>query len=230
MLVSAGIQVVRGLVNAKPLGGLSMMDAFQDVANEIFAVDSVARLREGGFFETGSGTKTYAFTAMYPPATPEYGRIRKIRGVYDSTLNPTSEEDAWDYGRARGRRSVDQRLLSRRVYADHMEVEVDNERQEIIFSDDPGTTSSKWKSDYYLCAPVLTDLMALPVLPGWENRLFIIGAQAWWERARMKGDGPMRAQFLHNLALYTDGLEHDYNTRKFNRLEGVKGDTQVVPQ
>ena len=224
MTTQEGISIVQGLVNSKPLGGLTMLQAFQACANEIFAVDSYSRLREFGYFTTAAATLDYTFETMFGATSV---RVRKVRGIYQPSL---SNAATTDYGRQRLPSEVDQRIMRRRVYADETVVRINNEERSISFLSDPGTTTDKWKADYYLSAPTLSPLVVLPVLPGWEYPLFITGVQSYWEYARLKKAGPVRMEFIENLQKYTDALERDYDTHKHNSIEGYRAQAHVIPQ
>ena len=223
MKVQEGIEIVKGLVNSKPLGGMTMLQAFQACADEIYSRDSYVRLREFSYITTIAATLTYSFETLFGATST---RIRKLKGVYDPSI---ATGISTDYGRSKFPAEADQRIMRRRVYADETVVVINNEESKIVFAADPGATTAAWKADYYESAPTLELLSVLPVIRGWEYRLFINGVQSYWEMARLKKPGPVRELFLMDLEEYYDALQRDYDLLKHNSIEGFRPQIHVVP-
>lgn len=205
MLVEQGIQIAKSITGGKALGTVPWLSFAQAVIDEVYAQPSTQYFEDGGFVVTESGTLLYPFATFFGDDEP---KIRHLKGLYkpDLTSLPVTSTD---YGRRRIPRGTDQRFPLTRTYASHREVKVDNLLREVRFASDPGDTTDVWKFDYYRAAPALALSSHLPLLAGWERRIFVPGLLSFYELQQNKKPGPFAAQFMEEMNKYRDALELD---------------------
>lgn len=218
MRVSKFRDIFQSLELQTHIADFDYLDIIQQVVNEIFADDVIGRLvKPAPDISTTAGTLTYPFATLLPSNVETNGDslVRKVRGIWEPELTPASTIN--DYGRGRTVPVFNQDDLNQRVY--NGDAHVDNELRQIVFNSDPGTTTDKWKIDFWLKAPTLTEDDELPILPGWERRLLLQGGRAWFEELDDGQAGTQGAIFEQMIEKYRDAVNRD--TRLDNRTDDL---------
>ncbi len=208
MRISKFRDIFQSLETQSHISDFSYLEIIQQIVEEIFADDVTGRLvRPEPNISTTAATTVYSFKTLFPSYldTNSDSRVRKLRGLWKPALSPTDTTQN-DYGRNRVP-FFDQKNFAKRVYDG--DVYIDNELRQVTFKTDPGTTTDIWKADFWLKAPTLAETDELPILPGWERRILLRGARAYFEELDEGSAGKQSAMFEVMLRKYRDAVNRD---------------------
>lgn len=170
------ITIFRGSQQYVPLSGLTELSLLQYTLDKIWAVDADVRIVDPPpYVTTAAGTTVYTFDNLIPSVS----NVRRFRGIFDPSLTATNIND---YNYLKTAPGFDQNLLKRRLY--YKGVVFNAETRTVTFLEDPGTTTTTWKADFYPTAPIMANDTRVPVLPGWELDLVYTGMMAWFEESK----------------------------------------------
>lgn len=227
MLVSEFIDLFKGLETNNVLGGFSYLQIVQQVIDDIYADDNFSRIyRPEQYITTNNGDFEVPFTSILPAFQDVNFQttIRRIRGIWEEDLSP-AQPGIVDYGR-NAVPNFNQKDIHNRVYDG--DIYIDNEQKIVRFKNNPGDTTTKWKADFYLRAPLIETDDEIPLLHGWEKRLLIPGCRAFFEELDLGAPGPNFNIFQQQLSKYRNAvLREDQKPEKTQDL-GIIKDPDVV--